>query len=79
MVELLIHRKEPGDLPNALAHVQTARQVAESHKAEVSGPTTRAATIVTLFEQVHGSDELEWLLATSWNQGLDFLRYILYI
>ncbi|KAJ9108211.1 hypothetical protein QFC20_003575 [Naganishia adeliensis] len=56
MIELLIHRKDPGDLPDALAQVQVTRKVVEGHKAEV-----------------HGSDELEWLLTTTWNQGLEIL------
>lgn len=36
MIELLIHRKDPGDLPDALAQVQVTRKVVEGHKAEVS-------------------------------------------
>jgi hypothetical protein len=27
-----------------------------------------------LFSKVKDSEELEWLLATTWNQGLDYIK-----
>ncbi|KAJ9115466.1 hypothetical protein QFC22_005224 [Naganishia vaughanmartiniae] len=57
MIDLLIHRKDTGDLENALLHIERTRDIAQSR-----------------LNEVRDSEELEWLLATSWNQGLDYIN-----
>ncbi|KAJ9094940.1 hypothetical protein QFC21_005732 [Naganishia friedmannii] len=57
VIDLLIHRKDSGDLENALQHIERARNIAQSK-----------------LNEVRDSEELEWLLATTWNQGLDYIN-----